>query len=132
MIAAPAPTRTFHNGNPADCYGIRTRSPGGQKNAPKNVERTKSQISRKRQPGTRKASAATRRCRDLEERLGESEKTCNDTRAEKATGKKCQPCPAATVVQGKRYASRDVPDERYGSVKSSWPAEAWLVAYGPT
>lgn len=55
----------------------------------KNAERTKSQISRKREASALgKLSAATRRCRDLEERLGESEKHATITRVEKATGKK--------------------------------------------
>lgn len=47
----------------------------------KNAERTKSQISRKREASALgKLSAATRRCRDLEERLGESEKHATITR----------------------------------------------------
>lgn len=98
----------------------------------KNVERTKSQISRKREASALgKLSAATRRCRDLEERLGESEKHATITRVEKATGKKGK----YNYVLLRRWCKengmhpRDVPDERYGSVKS-WPAEAWLAVYG--
>ncbi|EBX0038143.1 ORF6N domain-containing protein [Salmonella enterica] len=98
----------------------------------KNAERTKSQISRKREASALgKLSAATRRCRDLEERLGESEKHATITRVEKATGKKGK----YNYVLLRRWCKengmhpRDVPDERYGSVKS-WPAEAWLAVYG--
>ncbi|AXB20986.1 hypothetical protein DPF89_03369 [Salmonella enterica subsp. enterica serovar Napoli] len=98
----------------------------------KNAERTKSQISRKREASALgKLSAATRRCRDLEERLGESEKHATITRVEKATGKKGK----YNYVLLRRWCKengmhpRDVPDERYGSVKSS-PAEAWLAVYG--
>ncbi|ECC3818604.1 ORF6N domain-containing protein [Salmonella enterica subsp. enterica] len=98
----------------------------------KNAERTKSQISRKREASALgKLSAATRRCRDLEERLGESEKHAMITRVEKATGKKGK----YNYVLLRRWCRengmhpRDVPDERYGSVKS-WPAEAWLAVYG--
>lgn len=94
--------------------------------------RTKSQISRKREASALgKLSAATRRCRDLEERLGESEKHATITRVEKATGKKGK----YNYVLLRRWcrengiSPRDVPDERYGSVKS-WPAEAWLAVYG--
>ncbi|HAK8134638.1 TPA: ORF6N domain-containing protein [Salmonella enterica] len=98
----------------------------------KNAERTKSQISRKREASALgKLSAATRRCRVLEERLGESEKHATITRVEKATGKKGK----YNYVLLRRWCRengmhpRDVPDERYGSVKS-WPAEAWLAVYG--
>lgn len=94
--------------------------------------RTKSQISRKREASALgKLSAATRRCRDLEERLGESEKHATITRVEKATGKKGK----YNYVLLRRWcrengiSPRDVPDERYGSVKS-WPDEAWLAVYG--
>lgn len=56
----------------------------------KNAERTKSQISRKREASALgKLSAATRRCRDLEERLGESEKHATITRVEKASFPLC-------------------------------------------
>ncbi|EDI9499136.1 ORF6N domain-containing protein [Salmonella enterica] len=97
-----------------------------------HAERTKSQISRKREASALgKLSAATRRCRDLEERLGESEKHATITRVEKATGKKGK----YNYVLLRRWCKengispRDVPDERYGSVKS-WPASAWLDIYG--
>ncbi|ENZ9959294.1 hypothetical protein ACFLJF_004915 [Salmonella enterica] len=94
--------------------------------------RAKSRISRKREASALgKLSAATRRCRDLEERLGESEKHATITRAEKSTGKKGK----YNYVLLRRWcrengvSPREVPDERYGSVKS-WPAEAWLAVYG--
>ncbi|EFQ8707414.1 hypothetical protein HZN65_004132 [Salmonella enterica] len=98
----------------------------------KHAERTKSQISRKREASALgKLSAATRRCRDLEERLGESEKQATITRVEKSTGKKRE----YSYVLLRRWCREngikpgDVPDERYGSVKA-WPAEAWLAVYG--
>lgn len=98
----------------------------------KHAERTKSQISRKREASALgKLSAATRRCRDLEERLGESEKQATITRVEKSTGKKKE----YSYVLLRQWCREngmqpgDVPDERYGSVKA-WPAEAWLAVYG--
>ncbi|EAW8184376.1 ORF6N domain-containing protein [Salmonella enterica] len=98
----------------------------------KHAERTKSQISRKREASALgKLSAATRRCRDLEERLGESENQATITRVEKSTGKKRE----YSYVLLRRWCREngiqpgDVPDERYGSVKA-WPAEAWLAVYG--
>lgn len=94
--------------------------------------RAKSRISRKREASALgKLSAATRRCRDLEEQLGESSKHATITRVEKSTGKKGK----YNYVLLRRWCKengispREVPDERYGSVKS-WPAEAWLAVYG--
>lgn len=55
----------------------------------KHAERTKSQISRKREASALgKLSAVTRRCRDLEEQLGESAKHATITKVEKATNGK--------------------------------------------
>ncbi|WP_336749308.1 ORF6N domain-containing protein [Pantoea vagans] len=94
--------------------------------------RTKSQISRKREASALgKLSAATRRCRELEERLGESTKDATITKVEKETGRKG----AFSFVALRRWCkehgqqARDVADERWGSVKS-WPAGAWLAVYG--
>ncbi len=94
--------------------------------------RTKSQISRKREASALgKLSAATRRCRDLEERLGESTKDATITKMEKETGRKG----AFSFVALRRWCkehgqqARNVADERWGSVKS-WPAGAWLAVYG--
>lgn len=93
--------------------------------------RTKSQISRKREASALgKLSAATRRCRDLEERLGESTKDATITKVEKETGRKG----AFSFVALRRWCkehgqqARNVADERWGSVKS-WPAGAWLAVY---
>ena len=97
-----------------------------------HAERTKSQISRKREASALgKLSAVTRRCRDLEEQLGESVKHATITRIEKATGRKGEFkfAPLRRWCRDNGVESRDVPDERYGSVKA-WPAEAWLAVYG--
>lgn len=97
-----------------------------------HAERTKSQISRKREASVLgKLSAVTRRCRDLEEQLGESVKHATITRVEKATGRKGEFkfAPLRRWCRDNGVEARDVPDERYGSVKA-WPAEAWLAVYG--
>lgn len=96
------------------------------------AERTKAQISRKREASALgKLSAVTRRCRDLEEQLGESVKHATITRVEKATGHKGEFkfAPLRRWCRDNGVEARDVPDERYGSVKA-WPAEAWLAVYG--
>lgn len=97
-----------------------------------HAERTKAQISRKREASALgKLSAVTRRCRDLEEQLGESIKHATITRVEKATGRKGEFkfAPLRRWCRDNGVEARDVPDERYGSVKA-WPAEAWLAVYG--
>lgn len=79
--------------------------------------RAKSRISRKREASALgKLSAATRRCRDLEEQLGETTRHATIIKVENATG-------------DNGVEAKAVPDERYGSVKS-WPAGAWLDIYG--
>ncbi|EBV7178827.1 ORF6N domain-containing protein [Salmonella enterica subsp. enterica serovar Thompson] len=98
----------------------------------KHAERTKSQISRKREASALgKLSAITRRCRDLEDRLGESEKHATITKVEKATNNKGEFkfAPLRRWCRDNAIEAKDVPDERYGSVKS-WPAGAWLAVYG--
>ncbi|HFW5273718.1 TPA: ORF6N domain-containing protein [Salmonella enterica subsp. enterica serovar Bullbay] len=98
----------------------------------KHAERTKSQINRKREASALgKLSAAKRRCRMLEEQLGESVKHATIIKVENATGRKGE----FTYLLLRRWCkengvlSESVPDERYGSVKS-WPADAWLDVYG--
>ncbi|HGB1823446.1 TPA: ORF6N domain-containing protein [Salmonella enterica subsp. enterica serovar Bahrenfeld] len=98
----------------------------------KHAERTKSQISRKREASALgKLSAAKRRCRMLEEQLGESVKHATIIKVENATGRKGE----FTYLLLRRWCkengvlSESVPDERYGSVKS-WPTDAWLDVYG--
>ncbi|HGA5438891.1 TPA: ORF6N domain-containing protein [Salmonella enterica subsp. enterica serovar Eastbourne] len=98
----------------------------------KHAERTKSQISRKREASALgKLSAAKRRCRMLEEQLGESVKHATIIKVENATGRKGE----FTYLLLRRWCkengvlSESVPDEHYGSVKS-WPADAWLDVYG--
>jgi len=96
------------------------------------AERTKGQISRKREAtALGRLSAANRRCRELEERLGESTKDATITKVENATGIK----KSFKYVELRKWCrdngieARNVADERYGSVKS-WPAGAWLAVYG--
>ncbi|EBM4328121.1 ORF6N domain-containing protein [Salmonella enterica] len=98
----------------------------------KHAERTKSQISRKREASALgKFSAVTRRCRDLEEQLGESAKHATITKVEKATNGKGEFkfAPLRRWCRDNAIEAKDVPDERYGSVKS-WPAGAWQAVYG--
>lgn len=94
--------------------------------------RTKSQISRKREASTLgKLSAAQRRCRVLEEQLGESIKHATIIKVENATGRKEEfsYIPLRRWCKDNGVEAKAVPDERYGSVKS-WPADAWLAVYG--
>lgn len=98
----------------------------------KHAERTKSQISRKREASALgKLSAAQRRCRDLEEQLGESTRHATIIKVEKATGRKDEfnYIPLRRWCKDNGVEAKAVPDERYGSVKS-WPAGAWLDVYG--
>ncbi|HIB1551503.1 TPA: Rha family transcriptional regulator [Salmonella enterica subsp. enterica serovar Muenchen] len=94
--------------------------------------RAKSRISRKREASALgKLSAATRRCRDLEEQLGESSKHATIIKVENATGRKDEfsYVPLRRWCKDNGVEAKAVPDERYGSVKS-WPAGAWLDIYG--
>jgi hypothetical protein len=92
--------------------------------------RTKSQISRKREASALgKLSAATRKCRDLEERLGESVKHATITKVEKKTDREFKFAALRKWCKERGVTAVDVPDPRYGSVKS-WPAGAWLDVYG--
>ncbi|MFQ0827248.1 ORF6N domain-containing protein [Serratia fonticola] len=92
--------------------------------------RTKSQISRKREASALgKLSAATRKCRDLEERLGESMKHATITKVEKKTGSEYKFVKLRRWCRDHGVEAVEVPDLRYGSVKS-WPAGAWLAEYG--
>ncbi|MEX0445537.1 Rha family transcriptional regulator [Xenorhabdus sp. SGI246] len=91
------------------------------------AERTKSQISRRREAqALGKLGAVTRKCRELEERLGESTKHSTITSVQKATEKEYKYAPLRKWCRENNIEATDVPDPRYGSVKS-WPAEAWLV-----
>ncbi|MDE9494657.1 Rha family transcriptional regulator [Xenorhabdus bovienii] len=94
------------------------------------AERTKSQISRSREAqALGKLSAATRKCRELEERLGESTKHATITAVQNATEKKYQYAPLRKWCRENNIEVVKVPDPRYGHVKS-WPAESWLAVYG--
>ncbi|NLU14770.1 MAG: ORF6N domain-containing protein [Serratia liquefaciens] len=95
-----------------------------------NAVRTKGQISRKREASALgKLSAATRKCRDLEERLGESVKHATITKVEKKTDREFKFAALRKWCKERGVTAVDVPDPRYGSVKS-WPAGAWLDVYG--
>ncbi|CAI1045953.1 BRO family protein [Serratia ficaria] len=92
--------------------------------------RTKSHISRKREASALgKLSAVTRKCRDLEERLGESVKHATITKVEGKTGDEYKFVDLRRWCKANGVTAVDVPDPRYGSVKS-WPAGAWLDVYG--
>lgn len=94
--------------------------------------RAKSRISRKREASALgKLSAVTRRCRDLEEQLGETTRHATIIKVENATGRKDEfsYVPLRRWCKDNGVEAKAVPDERYGSVKS-WPAGAWLDIYG--
>lgn len=94
--------------------------------------RAKSRISRKREASALgKLSAATRRCRDLEEQLGETTRHATIIKVENATGRKDEfsYVPLRRWCKDNGVEAKAVPDERYGRVKS-WPAGAWLDIYG--
>lgn len=79
----------------------------------KHAERTKSQISRKREASALgKLSAVTRRCRDLEEQLGESAKHATITKVEKATNGKGEFkfAPLRRWCRDNAIEAKDVPD----------------------
>ncbi|MDX7992997.1 Rha family transcriptional regulator [Xenorhabdus littoralis] len=94
------------------------------------AELTKSQISRSREAqALGKLGAVTRKCRDLEERLGESTKHATITAVQNAAEKKYQYAPLRKWCRENNIEPTEVPDPRYGHVKS-WPAEAWLAIHG--
>ena len=96
----------------------------------KEVKRTKSQISRKREASALgKLSAATRKNRELAERLGESAKQATVTAVQNLTGKEYSPWPMRKWCKEHGVVPDVAPDQRYGEVKA-WPAGAWLEAHG--
>ncbi|MGP2469101.1 ORF6N domain-containing protein [Yersinia sp. 2540 StPb PI] len=91
--------------------------------------RTKGQISRKREASALgKLSAATRKCRVLEERLGESTKHATVKAVENVTHQKFAWHPLRKWCLENGFKPEIVPDPQYGSVKS-WPREAWLAVH---
>ena len=96
-----------------------------------HAERTKGQISRKREASALgKLSAKSRRCKELEERLGEGVKHATIKKVEKATGSKdiYKFVPLRKWCRNNGIDAKDVDDDRWGSVKA-WPAQAWLAVY---
>lgn len=96
-----------------------------------HAERTKGQISRKREASALgKLSAKSRRCKELEERLGEGAKHATIKKVEKATGVKdtYKFVPLRKWCRDNGMDAKDVVDDRWGSVKA-WPAQAWLAVY---
>ncbi|QBY44455.1 ORF6N domain-containing protein [Arsenophonus nasoniae] len=92
--------------------------------------RTKSQISRTREASAMgKLSVATRKNQELTERLGESVKHATITAVKNATGKEYKFAPLRRWCRENQMEATEVPDIRYGQVKS-WPAESWLQVYG--
>jgi hypothetical protein len=102
--------------------GNRVRRGRLAKNAQIMPKEPKPRLAANAKPQLGKLSAATRRCRDLEEQLGESEKHATITKVEKATGRKGEFkfAPLRRWCRDKGIEAKNVPDERYGSVKS-WP-----------
>lgn len=91
--------------------------------------RTKGQISRKREASALgKLSAATRKCRVLEERLGESTKHATVKAVENVTHQKFAWHPLRKWCLENGIKPEMVPDPQYGSVKS-WPRDAWLAVH---
>lgn len=96
----------------------------------KEAKRTKSQISRSREASALgKLSAATRKNRELAERLGESVKHATITAVQNVTDIKYSPYPMRKWCKEREVDVEVVPDSRFGHVKS-WPAEAWLEVHG--
>ncbi|WP_311749546.1 ORF6N domain-containing protein [Proteus terrae] len=96
----------------------------------KEAKRTKSQISRSREASALgKLSAATRKNRELTERLGESVKHATITAVQNVTDIKYSPYPMRKWCKEREVDVDVVPDPRFGHVKS-WPAEAWLEVHG--
>lgn len=96
-----------------------------------HAERTKGQISRKREASALgKLSAKSRRCKELEERLGEGVKHATIKKVEKATGVKdtYKFVPLRKWCRDNGMDAKDVVDDRWGSLKA-WPAQAWLAVY---
>lgn len=96
-----------------------------------HAERTKGQISRKREASALgKLSAKSRRCKELEEILGEGVKHATIKKVEKATGVKetYKFVPLRKWCRDNGMYAKDVVDDRWGSVKA-WPAQAWLAVY---
>ncbi|WP_416777893.1 ORF6N domain-containing protein [Xenorhabdus budapestensis] len=94
------------------------------------ARRTKSQISHRREAqALGKLGAVTRKCRALEERLGESTKHATVTAVQNATEKEYNYALLRKWCRENDIEVVKVPDTRYGHVKS-WPAEAWLAVYG--
>lgn len=109
----------------------RTRAWRERKKAAAEID--KQQIGSKREAAAMaKASAATLEVQRLKGELGRHAEHATVIAVERATGKKW---PKNTYVALRRWCKRnnampvDVIDERYGTVKS-WPAGAWLEAYG--
>jgi hypothetical protein len=75
------------------------------------------------------ASAAVRERNKLAEKLGESKNRATILAVERLMGKKYQWHPLKKWCIENKTEPHLVHDDRYGTVKS-WPAGAWLSAYG--
>lgn len=96
----------------------------------KEAKRTKSQISRSREASALgKLSAATRKNRELTERLGESVKHATVTAVQNVTGTEYNAYPMRKWCKSKGIEAEYAPCPRFGRVRS-WPAEAWLEVHG--
>lgn len=96
----------------------------------KEAKRTKSQISRSREASALgKLSAATRKNRELSERLGESVKHATVTAVQNVTGTEYNAYPMRKWCKSQGIEAEYAPCPRFGRVRS-WPAEAWLEVHG--
>ncbi len=96
----------------------------------KEAKRTKSQISRSREASALgKLSVATRKNRELTERLGESVKHATVTAVQNATGTEYNARPMSKWCKSQGIEAEYAPCLRFGRVRS-WPAEAWLEVHG--
>ncbi|OBU11519.1 ORF6N domain-containing protein [Morganella psychrotolerans] len=96
----------------------------------KEAKRTKSQISRSREASALgKLSAATRKNRELAERLGESTRQATVAAVQNLTGKEYSPYPMRKWCKERGIVPDIAHDPRFGQVKA-WPAEAWLEVHG--
>lgn len=96
----------------------------------KEARRTKSQISRSREASALgKLSVATRKNRELAERLGESVKHATVTAVQNVTGTEYSAYPMRKWCKSQGIEAEYAPCTRFGRVRS-WPAEAWLEVHG--
>ncbi len=101
-----------------------------EKNRADEAERTKALIgSRREATAMARASVAIRERNKLAEKLGESQKHATVKAVERLTGVEYEWRPLRKWCKDNDHIPVDVPDPRFGVVKS-WPREAWLAVHG--